>query len=196
MNKIKIEVVEYNNNWAENFLELKKTLLKHMSPLILSLEHIGSTSVPGLAAKPILDIDIIIEADPEIQKKVIVELSELGYKHLGDLGITGREAFKRKDKYTPDDGSQRVWRKHNLYVCRKGSLGLRNHLALRDYLRKNPAECRRYGEIKTQLAEKFPNDIDSYVDGKTEFIVEILEQVGISERDRRKISSENKLKVL
>ncbi len=191
---MKIEVVDYNRVWANEFLQIKEVLLSRITFPLKGIEHVGSTSVPGLAAKPILDIDIIIADDTTLQQRVINELAELGYIYVGDLGISGREAFKRKDEEVPYSAGKRTWMKHNLYLCREGSLGLRNHLAFRDFLRKNPDKCQSYGEIKKKLAVSFPEDIDSYIDGKTDFIVSILKQNGFAEQDRKKISTENKLK--
>ncbi|MFC1887559.1 GrpB family protein [Candidatus Cloacimonadota bacterium] len=191
---MKIEVIDYDSNWIVQFQKLKKKFINHLSPFILSIEHVGSTSVPGLSAKSVLDIDIIIEDNAETERKVIKKLAEIGYRYLGDLGISGREAFTRRDDYTPKDGSGRTWQKHNLYLCRLDSLGLRNHLAFRNFLRENPDQSRVYGELKKNLANKFSHDIDAYIDGKTDFIVNILKLAGISEQDRKMISTENKLK--
>jgi GrpB-like predicted nucleotidyltransferase (UPF0157 family) len=194
MPKRTIEVIDHDKNWALEFRKLRVLFLSHLGSEITSVEHVGSTSVPGLAAKPILDIDIIIEDNVEIEKKVIDKLAELGYIHLGDLGITGREAFKRKDDNTPEDGSGRNWQKHNLYLCRKNFLELRNHLAFRNFLRNDPGKSSQYGELKKRLAAEFPHDIDSYVDGKTDFIINILKQVDLSREEADLVSLENKLK--
>ncbi|MBQ4821858.1 GrpB family protein [Aquimarina sp. MMG016] len=82
-----------------------------------------------MAAKPIIDLDLIIENDKEVLKKVISKLKDLGYTHLGEMGISGREAFKRNSCQTPFTNSKKEWFEHNLYVCKKGSTGLKNHLA-------------------------------------------------------------------
>lgn len=124
----------------------------------------GSTPVEGLAAKPIIDMDIVI-ADRKSLPDVLKRLEKLGYTHRGDLGIPDRESFKAPETSTY---------KHNLYVCLEGSLALQNHRVLRDSLRKNPSLVQRYGALKQELAQKFPESIDLYVDGKTEFIVSVL----------------------
>jgi GrpB protein len=91
---------------------------------VISIEHVGSTSVPGLAAKPILDIDVIVEAAH--MNAAIEALESVGYVHRGDLGLEGREAFD-----APDDGPRR-----NVYFCTAGTLNVRNHLAVREVLRR------------------------------------------------------------
>ena len=152
--KSKIIVVEYNPKWAEQFTELCDLLLRYVKEEdIISIEHVGSTSVVGLKAKPIIDLDIIV-ADEERMKKVIAQLAKLGYEHIGDLGVKGREAFKRPPENILTDGTGRKWFGHHLYVCQTGSVGLRNHLALRDHLRAHPAKVVEYGNLKQDLAEK------------------------------------------
>jgi GrpB-like predicted nucleotidyltransferase (UPF0157 family) len=140
-----------------------------VSDIALAVEHVGSTSVPGLAAKPIIDISVVVSARAQIPA-VIERLAALGYVHQGDLGVEGREAF---------DGPAGL-PAHHLYVCRDDSTALANHLALRDYLRSHPETARAYGELKRRLAREFPHDIDRYIEGKTDFIVDILRATGIA----------------
>ena len=191
----KILVQDYNPEWKNLFEELKSVPTKHLAADIIGIEHVGSTSIPGAKAKAIIDLDIIIENDNSTLENVISKLKELGYLHLGNMGITGREAFKRLNSTTPNSGSQRHWVKHNLYVCKKGSIGLANHLDLRDYLIENPKKLLEYNELKQNLANKFPFDIDSYVNGKTDFIVDILNRMGMKSCDTQVIEEQNTLKV-
>jgi GrpB-like predicted nucleotidyltransferase (UPF0157 family) len=149
--------------------------------------------VVGLKAKPILDIDIIITKEEEVLKKVIKKLRLLGYKHVGNLGITGREAFKRINEKTPNFGTEKEWFKHHLYVCMEGSIGLMNHLNFRNYLREHPQKIAEYSRLKQDLAEKFSYDMDAYIDGKTDFIIDILHKTGMKESDTEIIDGENKL---
>ena len=135
----------------------------------LAIEHIGSTSVPGLSAKPIIDMSVVVQS-PEHVPLVIKRLATLGYVHRGNLGIEGREAFRSPQKLPA----------HHLYLCPEGSLGLINPLALRDYLRVHPDLAHAYGNLKKTLALEFPDDIDSYIDGKTDLILGILREVGFS----------------
>ncbi len=194
MPKEKITIQEYNPKWAQQFETLKNLLAHHLTNKIITIEHVGSTSVPGMKAKPIIDLDIVIEENATILKNVISILKNLGYTHLGDMGISGREAFKRTNANTPYTNSKREWLAHNLYVCKKESIGLKNHLALREYLRKKPLKVIEYSNLKQKLAAQFPYDIDAYVDGKTDFILNILKEMGIKNSDTQLIETQNKLK--
>lgn len=116
----------------------------------------------------------MIESNARLPK-VIESLAQLGYVHEGDLGISGREAFARQGQDIPRDGTGRTWPNHHLYVCAQDSEELTKHLAFRDYLRKNPDAVLAYTKLKRQLAQRFPHDIESYIQGKRTFIDEIIE---------------------
>jgi GrpB-like predicted nucleotidyltransferase (UPF0157 family) len=176
-----IVVEAYNPRWPEHFAAISAELWPAVSGLATSIEHVGSTSVPGLAAKPIIDIDIVI---PDILQlpDTVRALEELGYEHRGNLGIEGREAFRRR---TPPAIP------HNLYVCPSESDALRNHLILRDTLRSDPELRSQYSALKYELAAKFPNSIDAYVEGKSDFILKILEKDGMEESKLAAIRSMN-----
>lgn len=177
----RIVVVDYDPAWARHFEQLRASLWEAVHDAAISIEHVGSTSVPGLAAKPIVDLDIVVRSSEE-SATVIQRLDPLGYTHRGDLGIVGREAFRN-----PPGGPT-----HHLYVCLEGSLGLRNHLAVRDYLRSHPDKAIAYGELKRQLAEKFPDDIDSYIDGKADFLQGILRASGFQSQELATIATPNR----
>lgn len=186
-----IKIEDYNPQWREEFHRLKAVYLSHMSHLDVDIQHVGSTSVVGLAAKPILDIDIIVNSEQELAE-VIEILGDLGYKHVGDLGINGREAFKRISKEVPYHHDDNSWLSHHLYAGIRGSLSLENHLRFRDYLRNNPNAVSEYAHLKKKLAEKYADDIDAYIENKTAFITKILAITGISEADIEDISEQNK----
>lgn len=173
-----IEVTDYDPNWPAEFANLKEVLLGKLDHLCLDILHVGSTSVPNLAAKPILDIDIVIENDTQ-PASVIKPLQELGYTHQGDLGIRGREAFSRADKHTPYTLPKQEWIDHHLYVCPQDSSQLQKHLALRDYLRKHPDAAAAYSRLKWDLAVRHRNDRSHYTEAKTEFIQGILTKLGV-----------------
>ena len=162
-----VEVVEHDPAWATRFEAIRARLAPALAGIAVAIEHVGSTAVPGLAAKPVIDIDVVV-ADAAAIPGAIRRLAELGYTHLGDLGVRDREAFRRPP------GTER----HNLYVCIAGGEGLRNHLALRDHLLGDPDAVRAYGDLKRGLARESP-DIDTYVVGKTELIVSLLRAAGI-----------------
>ena len=168
-----IVIADYTPAWADTFADLSRVLGAALGELALGIEHVGSTSVPGLGAKPIIDIDLIIESRASLPS-VVEALGKVGYHHRGDLGIAGREAFGREDDTVPRDGSGRVWPLHHLYVCGQDSEELRRHLAFRDHLRHEPDAVARYDRLKRELAERFRHDIDSYIEGKREFIEGII----------------------
>ncbi|ACL69025.1 uncharacterized conserved protein [Halothermothrix orenii H 168] len=156
------------------FKKIKNKILKYIGNLILSVEHVGSTSVEGLAAKPIIDIDVVIE-DMSVLPDIIKGLEKAGYEYEGNLGIEGREAFRRIKK----DGLM----KHHLYVCPKDGKGYLEHIALRDYLRENKDARREYEELKLKLARKYRNDVDTYCIKKTDFINSILSKTIYKKQD-------------
>jgi GrpB-like predicted nucleotidyltransferase (UPF0157 family) len=167
-----IEISDYQEDWKIRFIEIRKDLLSALSRITNKVEHVGSTSVEGLCAKPIIDIDVIIKRESDFEP-VRSTLSKIGYVYEGDLGIHGREAFR----CSPDAI------KHNLYVCLEGTVALQNHLTLRDHLRSHSEDRNRYGILKRALAERFNDDIDAYVEGKTDFIIPILSKYGINNLD-------------
>src|SRR5262245_51865013 len=104
-----------------------------LAGVAVTIEHVGSTAVPGLAAKPIIDMDVVIRSRSDLPA-VITRLATLGYQHQGDLGIPDREAFRPPPGLPP----------HHLYVCLAGCAALRNHITLRDHLRSHPADAATY----------------------------------------------------
>ncbi len=132
--------------------------------IAVAIEHVGSTSVPGLPAKPIIDIDVVVP-DAAIVPAAIGALTTLGYEHEGDKGIPGREAFKAPPGLPA----------HHLYVIPDGAPPLLNHLRVRDYLRAHPDAARQYGELKKRLAAYYREDREGYTNAKTKSIAEILQ---------------------
>jgi GrpB-like predicted nucleotidyltransferase (UPF0157 family) len=164
-----IRVVDYNPGWPAAFEQLRSNIWPAVADVAVAVEHVGSTSVPGLAAKPVIDISVVVSREAGISV-AIERLAVLGYVHRGELGVEGREAFDSPDHLPA----------HHLYVCSSDSVGLMNHLAVRDYLRTHPETAETYGNLKKQLAEKFPHDIDRYGHGKTGLILNILWNAGLS----------------
>ena len=163
-------VLPYDEQWKLEFLQIKAELTDVLGQLAIEIEHVGSTSVQGLSAKPIIDIDIVIK-DYSGLGNIISALGKIGYQHEGNLGIAGREAFKY-------DGKEHL-RKHHLYVCPEDSPELKRHIAFRDYLQTHPDAVREYSRIKEEGAELYPNDIDRYIEHKSPFIEKIYAEIGI-----------------
>ncbi|HAS73568.1 MAG TPA: hypothetical protein DCS67_05435 [Clostridiales bacterium UBA8960] len=182
----KITVEPYNPEWKNEFNKAQAFYSTSLVGLDVQIEHVGSTSVEGLWAKPILDIDIIVN-DAETIRKVIDRLEECGYKHVGNYGVEGREALKLDQTNTKID-----WMAHNLYVCLADNENVINHLMLRAHLRRNKNAVKAYSEIKRNLAELYPDDMTSYLDGKTDLIIGFLREEGMSEEAIQRIMDINK----
>ncbi len=176
-----IIIKPYDPQWAAQFELLYNAIWPHISETAISLEHVGSTSVPGLAAKPIIDLTIVVSNKDKLSN-VIEHLAAMGINHIGNLGIEGREAFTRLPGY-PD---------HNLYACVAGSQPLRNHITIRNTLRERPDLAKAYSELKYQLAESCRNDIDAYVEGKSAFLLSLLKHSGFSEAEISAIEKVNR----
>ena len=170
MKTAKVIVVPYDKAWKNDFEEIKKELESAIGDIVIGIEHVGSTSVEGLSAKPCIDIDVIIK-DYTVFDVVVRRLNERGYIHEGDLGIKDREAFKYSDKDH--------LRKHHLYVCPQYSEELRRHITFRDFLRSNAEAAKKYGEVKALAASLFPDDIDKYIQYKSPCIEELYKACGI-----------------
>jgi GrpB-like predicted nucleotidyltransferase (UPF0157 family) len=179
----RVLVADYDSSWPLTFAALQLPIWEALRGIALSVEHVGSTSVPGLAAKPIIDIDAIVPSRADMPA-AIGRLSALGYVHCGNLGLEDREAFENPAGLAP----------HHLYACVQGSVALVNHLALRDCLRRDPSAAAAYGQLKKQLAEQFPTDVEGYMSGKTEFLLDLLRSAGVPETDLLTIRYANRRK--
>lgn len=155
-------IEKYTSNWVTNFTDLKREIENGLSGLQYRIEHIGSTSVPNLDSKPIIDMDIIY-SHPADFGKIKSGLEKLGYDHHGNQGIAERDVFKRSGKLT--DGILDTI-KHHLYVCPIHSKALERHLLSRDFLRKNDWARLEYQRMKYELAEKARQDKKIYADLK------------------------------
>ena len=165
----RVIVVPYDESWKAEFERIKEELLAVLIDYAMAIEHVGSTSVPELYAKPIIDVDIVI--DEKMFDTIKAQLGDIGYTHIGDLGVEGREAFKYENKPHLLE--------HHLYVCNKNADELERHLALRNFLRSNGEYRNKYSELKIKLAKMYPYDIDSYINGKQSLILEIYEKCGL-----------------
>lgn len=163
-------VLPYDQQWPRFFEAIRAELAAALGPLALHIEHVGSTSVSGLWAKPIIDIDVVI-SDYAVFPAVVGALKQIGYEHEGDLGIPEREAFRYEGKTH--------LQKHHLYVCPQSSRELHRHLTFRDYLRTHPEAVKAYSEAKITAARLYPDSIDDYIRCKSPCIEEIYSQCGL-----------------
>lgn len=165
----RVRVVEFEPRWALEFSALAEVLTGYLDHLPVRLEHVGSTSVPGLAAKPTLDIDIILP-DEGVLPTVAARLENAGYIPEGELGVPGRYSFKRSGVDVPRTPTRISWPRHHLYAGAGSAPGIRDHLLFRNALRRDNELARQYSELKRVLAARYPDDVDAYCEAKTDFI--------------------------
>jgi GrpB-like predicted nucleotidyltransferase (UPF0157 family) len=153
--RVLIVVADYDPAWPRTFAFLRDRAWPVVAPFASSIEHVGSTSVPGLAAKPVIDMDVLAHD----VFAAIRALETLGYHHEGDKGIPGREAMKEPA------GDPR----HHLYVGARDAAPITEHLRFRDYLRGHPDAAAEYAALKRRLAGMY-DDIEDYAVAKTDFV--------------------------
>lgn len=156
-------IENYDSRWPQLFETLRSRLSAVLNELADSIEHVGSTAVPGLSAKPIIDIDILLRSSSDLAV-VIRKLAEVGYEHRGDLGVSGREAFRANASNI----------QHHLYVCPPSSREYVRHIAFRNHLRAHLADANAYALLKRELASRFGSDRERYNQAKSEFVQRIL----------------------
>ena len=166
-----ITVVDYNPLWPKKYEEEALLIKDILADNCVAIYHIGSTSVEGLAAKPI--IDIMAVQNLEKVDDAAEAFSKIGYEYLGEFGIAGR-------RYLRKGGDERTHQIHIFQTEDWNNIG--RHLAFRDYMRTHKKERDEYAKIKKVLAQKFPYDIDGYCDGKEEFVRKI-EKLALSQFD-------------
>jgi GrpB-like predicted nucleotidyltransferase (UPF0157 family) len=169
-----VRVVPHDPAWEEGFETEAAALRFVLADEALAVHHIGSTSVPGLRAKP--TIDVLIEAR-EIGKldDLEAEMAENGYEAWGEYGIPGRRFFMR------DLGPDRLC---NVHVFETGSPEVKRHLAFRDYLAEHPETARAYGDLKKDLAGRFPEDMEAYMEGRDAFVKRVEREALLWSRTR------------
>ena len=155
-------IAGYNVAWVTQFEQISEKLSGALAGVCVKIEHIGSTAIPGLAAKPILDIDIVYNEATDFEC-VKEDLERYGYRHNGNQGVAGRDVFKRTGK-TQDDVLDTI--PHHLYVCRYDSAELHRHLLFRDYLRKHETARTFYQQLKYELAQEANDDRKRYAASK------------------------------
>ena len=162
-----VRVVPYDARWPALYRDEETRLRRALGKLPLTLEHVGSTSVPGLAAKPI--IDILAGRDAQVQPLTFVApIESVGYEHRGENGLPGREFFRRG---TP--------RSYHIHLVTIDSALWRHHIAFRDRMRADPDLAAEYAALKIALARRFPLDRQAYMDGKDSFIRSVIADVWV-----------------
>ena len=154
----------YDSRWPDEFARESLAVARALGSILTAIHHIGSTAIPGIRAKPIIDM-LAVSADISLLDESPSPLEALGYEALCEFGIPGRRYFRK-------DSSAAV-RTHQIHAFQTGSPQISRHLAFRDYLRAHSDAARDYDALKQRLAESYPNDISSYTDGKDSFIQDI-----------------------
>ena len=161
-----IVIVDYDPAWPREFEALCDRAAAAAGGLAVTIEHVGSTAVPGLAAKPVIDLVVVVK--PDDVQPAVDRLVAIGYVHRGNLGVEGREAFS-----SPEDEPR-----HHLYVSPTDSEELRAQLAFRDRLRNDGALASEYVALKRELAVRFRDDRPGYTEAKTDFVVAASRPLG------------------
>ncbi|MFJ7289221.1 GrpB family protein [Curtobacterium sp. NPDC098951] len=174
-----VEVVEYRAEWPRRFVVLRTA---YTGALLAAgvphrIEHVGSTAVPGLAAKPVIDVDVVV--DESAVPAAVEALAAIGFVPRGDLGIPGRQAFRTPERFAPS----------NTYVVADGSLALRNHLGVRDALRADDGLRDEYAAVKRRAAAD-ASDIDAYLVQKSAVLDRALRRAGLSASERAAIAAD------
>lgn len=160
----KLVIEPHRESWKGDFEQEAVRFKIALGPALIALHHIGSTAIPGLHAKPI--IDLMAEAvSLEALDAHCREMERLGYEAMGEFGIPGRRYFRK------DSGAG--VRTHQVHAFAAGSPHLARHLAFRDYLRQHPGTAREYGALKLRLAESCRGDVENYIEGKDVFVKDV-----------------------
>ena len=168
--KRKVKIVSFNAAWAETFRVESDALEPVLGNIALGIHHIGSTSIPGACAKPIIDMMPVV-TDINLIGSLNYEFEAIGYVPREEFGIPGRRFF------TKDTAGERS---HHIHIYQVGHPEIIRHLAFRDYLRSHPEQLAAYCLLKNDLARRYPDDINAYTDGKTVFIREIDKRAAAS----------------
>lgn len=158
----KVEVLPHQVEWSNMFRDESRKITNVFEKEILNVFHIGSTAIPNIKAKPVIDIMVEV-INIENVDNFNNDMKQLGYKALGENGIPNRRFFKK-------GGDNRT---HHVHIFEQGNEEISRHLRFRDYMIAHPEEAMKYSQLKEYLAEKFPNNIEKYIEGKNNYIKEI-----------------------
>ena len=159
-----VEVVPYNPQWKKAFEAESQQIAKALATNLVVVHHIGSTAIPHIYAKPIIDFLIEVK-DLNLVTEQTPAMAALSYEAMGEYGLVGRRYFRKEDP----PGI----RTHNVHIYEIYSPEIERHLAFRDYMIAHPEEAEQYSQLKQELAQKYPQDIEGYMDGKDEYVKRI-----------------------
>ena len=159
-----VEVVPHNPQWQAAFKTESRSIAAVLAENLVAIHHIGSTAIPGIYAKPIIDLLVEVKNINSVAQKTSA-MEKLGYEVLGEFGLVGRRYFRKE--HPPGI------RTHHVHIYEVGSSETKRHLAFRDYLIAHPQDAERYSKLKQELAKKYPRNIEAYMDGKDKLVKEI-----------------------
>lgn len=162
----RVEVVPHDSAWPENFAQESQQIYGVLGENIVAIHHIGSTAIPGIYAKPVIDLLVEVKDIATVNAHSL-QMMSLGYQAMGEFGIPGRRYFRKEVQAVQT---------HHVHVFAIGSAQIERHLTFRDYMTAHPEAAHRYSQLKRQLASQHPTDIEAYMDGKDGFIQEIDSQ--------------------
>ena len=161
---MRIYMVPHDPQWRQEFENEAKQITKALGDSVVMVHHMGSTAIPNIYAKPVIDVLLVVTDHTGLDAKQAA-MEALGYKAFGEFGIPTRRYF-RKDNADGD-------RTHQVHAFEDGSPQVVRHLAFRDHIIAHPEAAQAYSDLKRELAAKHPDDMEAYMDGKHEFIQEI-----------------------
>jgi GrpB-like predicted nucleotidyltransferase (UPF0157 family) len=157
----KVDVLPHDRQWHHAFTQEKQQLLQVLGDRVIRIHHMGSTAIPGIFAKPIIDLLVEVTAIARVDE-CDRSMEAIGYVVMGEHGIPDR-------RYSYKENSAGI-RTHHVHIFEGGTSAITQHLAFRDYLIAHPDEAQRYSELKRELAQQYPYDIDRYIEGKAGFV--------------------------
>jgi GrpB-like predicted nucleotidyltransferase (UPF0157 family) len=160
----KVEVVPHDPRWRDAFEAEARRVAAALGENVVAVQHIGSTAIPNIYAKPIIDLLVEVRDIAEVDGRSPA-MESLGYEVMGEYGIPGRRYFRK-------DNREGI-RTHHIHAFESGSAEVERHLAFRDYMIAHPLEAQRYSELKRRLAKEHPQSLEGYMDGKDGFIKEM-----------------------
>lgn len=160
----KVVVVPHDPRWRDLFEAEAQQVAAALGANVVAVHHIGSTAIPDIFAKPVVDLLVEVRDVAEVDGRSS-SMESLGYEVLGEYGIPGRRYFRKENR-------QGI-RTHNLHAFKTGSAEVQRHLTFRDYMIAHPEDAHSYSELKRSLAEQHPQSFDEYMDGKDGFIKEV-----------------------
>lgn len=166
----RVKLSRYSTEWRKLFEQEKRRLKRNFKNVIIAVEHIGSTAVPGVPAKAIIDMNIGVKS-LAIARRMKEQFEKLGYEHRAFISGRTPEGLRRQVLFCKNSGGRCT---HHVHVTKYGNDYWQEGILFRDYLKRHPAVAREYARLKKRLAEKYPGDRERYTNCKDRFIKQIL----------------------